>query len=205
MITLNDKDIQSLEKYYRINLINQMSGIKSAHLIGSSDVDKVSNLGIFNSIVHIGANPPCLGFVMRPLLVDRNTYNNIKSTGFYTVNQVNQDIYIDSHHTSAKYPADKSEFDFTRLNELYIDHFPAPFVAESKIKIGLSYVEEHNIEFNNSIFLVGKIEIILLDEKILEEDGHIKHEVANTVAVSGLDTYYSCEKLSREDFARPKE
>lgn len=204
MIKLNHQEILNLEKYYRINLVNQISGIKSANLIGSSNTDNVSNLGIFNSIVHVGANPPCLGFVMRPLLTDRHTYNNIKSTGVYSINQVNQDIYVDSHHTSAKYSSKQSEFDFTTLSEVYIDNFPAPFVAESKIKIGLSYLEEHKIEFNNAIFLVGKIEILVLDDSIVEEDGHIKHDLANTVAVAGLDTYYSCHKLSREQFARPK-
>jgi len=202
---LNHKEILDLEKYCRINLINQISGLKSVNLIGSSDDSKVSNLGIFNSVVHVGANPPCLGFIMRPLLTDRDTYSNIKSNGFFTLNLVHKDIYVEAHHTSAKYPSEISEFNFTDLSETYIDDFPAPFVEECKIKIGLSFLEEHQIKFNDTIFIVGKIELLVVDDEVLEEDGHINHDLADTIAVAGLDTYYSCNKLSREKFARPKE
>ena len=85
--------------------MNKISGLKSVNLIGSKSAESISNVSIFNSVVHIGANPPLLGFIMRPLTVERHTYENIKSTGFYTINHVSESIHRNAHRTSAKFEA----------------------------------------------------------------------------------------------------
>jgi flavin reductase (DIM6/NTAB) family NADH-FMN oxidoreductase RutF len=199
---LNLNDILQLEKFYRRSLLNQLSGIRSANMIGTRSVSGVSNLAIFNSATHIGATPPYLGFLFRPLTVERHTYENIKTNNYFTVNQVTEAIHRQAHQTSAKFPAGSSEFAGTGLTEAYISSFPAPFVAESPVKIGLSYQEEHRIKANNTVFLIGKVEKIILPDDAVDEGGNIDLELLNTVGVGGLDTYYRCEKIGRYAYAR---
>lgn len=201
-MTLTHKEILQLDKYYRIHLINQLSGVKGVHLIGTKSDEGISNLAIFNSVVHIGANPPYMGIIFRPLTVERDTYNNIKSNGHFSINSISEAIYEKAHLTSGKYASEISEFDIVGLTEDYCNDFTAPFVKESPIKIGVSYQEEHLIRANNTLLLIGKVEIIQIDDKLILEDGHIDHTKAATVSVSGLDSYYKNELMSRRPYVR---
>lgn len=204
MKIFNFDEILKLEKYYRISLINKISGLKSANLIATKNSSGSSNLAIFNSVTHIGANPPLLGFIMRPLLVERHTYNNIKENGLFTINQISVTMHERAHQSSAKYPKGTSEFDECGLDEIYLDSFPIPFVRESKIKIGLSYQEEHIIKTNNTILIIGRIEKIIMPEHEITKDGDINFESLKTVGIGGLDSYYSCSRIGKYGYARVK-
>ena len=92
MIQLLASDFEKLEKQKRTNLINCLSGFRAANLIGTINNSGKSNLAIFNSVNHIGANPPLMGFIQRPASVERHTYENIKNTGCFTINHVNENI-----------------------------------------------------------------------------------------------------------------
>ncbi|MFN3195692.1 MAG: flavin reductase family protein [Chlorobiota bacterium] len=203
MPTYDLQDILNLEKFHRVSLINKMSGLRSANLIGTKGNGGVSNLAVFNSVTHIGAKPPLLGFILRPLLVERHTYDNIKENKYYTINHVNKEIHQNAHMSSAKYPSDVSEFDQCGLTEVYIDDFPAPFVEESKIKIGLSFQEEVLINSNKTILMIGRIEKIILPDEGITEDGDVDFEALDTVGIGGLDTYYECKRIDRYEYARP--
>jgi len=76
------------------------------------------------------------------------------------------------------------------------------FVAESKIQIGLSYKEEYHIKANNTVLLIGQIEKLILPDGVITEDGDLDLAALETVAVGGLDTYYSCNRLGRYGYAR---
>jgi flavin reductase (DIM6/NTAB) family NADH-FMN oxidoreductase RutF len=97
------EDILKFEKLYRATFINSISGFKSASLIGTMSSKGKTNLAIFNSVIHVGANPPLMGFLMRPVSVERHTYNNIKETGYFTINHINKEIFKQAHQTSASY------------------------------------------------------------------------------------------------------
>ena len=73
-------DIRNLDKLFRLNLINSCTGYKSANLIATRSTSGVSNVAVFNSVFHLGSNPPLLGFIMRPATVPRNTLENINAT-----------------------------------------------------------------------------------------------------------------------------
>ena len=51
-------DIINLDRFYRINLINSITGIKPANLVGTKN-NISENLAIFSSLVHNGSNPHC--------------------------------------------------------------------------------------------------------------------------------------------------
>ncbi|XLS28309.1 flavin reductase family protein [Flavobacteriaceae bacterium M23B6Z8] len=196
-------DIENMSKIYRLNFINSCTGYKSANLIGTRSRDGVSNLAIFNSFVHLGSNPPLLGFILRPLTVPRHTYQNFKETGHFTVNHVTKSMIADAHHTSASYENGISEFSKTALTEAYLDDFHAPYVQESPIKIGCSYKNEYHIEENGTLLIVGAIEHIYFDEKMQGEDGWLQLDKGNIVAVNGLDGYAETKLSARFHYARP--
>ena len=54
-----------------------------------------------------------------------------------------------AHYTSAKFDKEESEFEECHLTEEYLDGFTAPFVKESRLKIGMKFEESIPIEINN--------------------------------------------------------
>jgi flavin reductase (DIM6/NTAB) family NADH-FMN oxidoreductase RutF len=146
-----------------------------------------------------------IGFILRPLTVRRDTYDNIKATGFFTVNHVNRSILQQSHQTSAKYDKDESEFEKTGLTEEYLNGFQAPYIKESHIKLGCSYVNEYTLAENGCILIIGAIEHIYLPDEALFEDGSINLEFAESIANIGLDGYALPKLLKRFAYARPNE
>lgn len=195
--------LMELPSRYRANLINMVSGIKAANLIGTRSKQGETNLAVFNSVVHIGANPPYLGFVLRPTTVPRHTYENILETGFYTINQITTAIHKKAHQTSAKYDKGISEFDAVGLEEFYHQDFLAPFVNESRIKIGMSFVEEQLIKCNGTRLIVGKVDHLIVPENTILHDGSLDLEALDTVSVSGLYTYFKPEQIGAYTYQKP--
>ncbi len=201
-ITISRKEIEQFDARYRVNLINHLAGVKTAHLIGTKSVDGVSNLAIFNSICHVGANPAVMGFLMRPLTVERHTYTNIIQTNSFTINHFSTQHIEAAHMSSAKYPKNVSEFDHLPFTPFFYKGFEAPFVKESFLQIGLRLEETHEIACNKTIFIVGRIECIHLGQELIEDTGHIRFGNETGVCVSGLDTYYKVKKQTRKGYAR---
>ncbi len=200
---IQSTDIKNMERRYRANLFNALSGFKGAHLIGTANKEGQTNLALFNSVVHIGANPPYLGFILRPTTVPRHTYSNIKEIGFYTINHAPVEHLEKAHQTSAKYDERTSEFDACGFTPQSSSLYPAPYVAECRVKIGLEYVEEHLIQANQTHLIVGKVIELLLPEGAAGEKGHLNLSELGSLAVVGLDEYYKTEKIARLPYARP--
>ena len=197
------ENILGYDKLYRAALVNSLSGFKSASLVGTISSKGNTNLAIFSSVIHVGANPPALGFLMRPVSVERHTYKNIKEVGYYTINHINKKIFKKAHQTSARYDENVSEFDECGLTPEYSEKFQAPYVKESKIKIGLKFIEEQEIKYNGTIFIVGEIVKVLLPDEIIKSDGYVDIEKAGTIAISGLDAYHETKRISRLSYAKP--
>ncbi len=201
---LSRKAIDDMNHLYKINLMNSISGYKPANLIATKSEDGISNVAVFSSVVHYGSSPAILGFVLRPTTVARNTYDNIKKTGFYTINAINEVIIEDAHHTSAKYPSGVSEFDKTDLTEIYKDDFFAPYVAQSPIKIGMKFLEEHHIKANGTILILGEVTDLYFKESMLSEDGFLNLSEEKIASINGLDTYMVAKEYQRLSYQRPK-
>lgn len=200
--SISRSEIDTMDKVPRLKLINSLSGFKSANLMGTVNAEGIENLAIFSSVVHLGSNPPLLGCILRPHSVPRHTYENIKETGWYTINHVNRDIYEQAHQTSGKYRKDISEFEQADLEPWYSKTCNAPYVKESYIKIGLQPVEEHLIEANKTMLLVGTIQEIWIPDHCREEDGFLNIEKAGTVTISGLDAYHTTKRLDKMQYVR---
>ena len=200
----NQKDINDMHHLYKINLINSCSGYKSANLIGTKSKNGISNVAIFSSVTHIGSSPALLGFFLRPTTVIRNSYENIKETGFFTINHVHEAILQDAHHTSAKYDKSLSEFDFTLLEEEYKGDYLVPFVKDAPVQIAMKYVEEYPINANDTILLIGEITDLYIADDLLEEDGFVNLSKGKVASINGVDGYSIPKLKTRLEYQRPK-
>ncbi len=195
------EDIENLDFSYRINIINSITGIKPANLIGTISDNNITNLAIFSSVVHIGSNPSLIGMFSRPIKkVPRNTFSNILKTKYYTINHIHENFYKDAHQTSIKFAKNISEFDKCNFHEEYLYNFRAPFVKESNIKIGMKYIEHKYIKLNNTILIIGKVQNITVPDSIISNNGYINLADAKNVGISGCNTYYSLKKINDLDY-----
>ena len=199
------KHIADLDRITRLKLINSVTGIKPANLIGTINNTGQTNLAVFSSVVHLGSNPPLLGFVSRPKGAEfGHTYRNIEENGEYTINHIHPEFIKNAHYTSAKFDEDISEFERCNLSEEYIKDFKAPFLKESTFKIGMCFKEALDIKLNGTILIIGEIKhLILPDGAIANND--IDLEATNSVGISGLNSYYSLKKIDDYPYARANE
>jgi len=194
--------ISAMEKRYRTTFINSLPGYKCLQMLGTVNRSGTTNLGLFNSVFHLGASPALLGMIFRPDGDEHDSLENIRQTGQYTLNNVLPDWFEQAHQTSARFPSGLSEFEPCGFNEYYHDDFKAPFAAESSIKIGMEMKEIINIKINNTKMLIGEIVHVLMDDGIVANDGYVDHLKAGTVTVAGLDSYFKTEHLGRLAYAK---
>lgn len=203
---LTKEGIQAATKVKRLNLVNSITGIKPGNLIGSIDNEGVSNLAVFSSVVHLGSNPALIGFILRPNQeIKRNTYDNLLENKVYTINHIPTSKTQNAHYTSVKFPKEISEFKKCGFNEEYLKGFAAPFVKESAIKMGLSYLESIPIKANNTIMVVGEIQHLIAPDECISEEGYINLEKVKSAGISGLNSYYSFNKLADYPYAREED
>jgi flavin reductase (DIM6/NTAB) family NADH-FMN oxidoreductase RutF len=189
LIAINADSLKQLPSRKRATLLNNLCGLRSANLIGTRGVS-TTNLAIFNSVLHLGSDPALIGVIFRPLTVERHTYDNIKEFKAFTVNAVNQSIISKAHQTSAKYPENSSEFEAVGLTAQYREESHLPFVAESPIQLLCHFSKEHLLE-NGCVLVTASIESIYIQESALENDMFVNHQLVNSIAIGGLDAYYS--------------
>ena len=196
-------DIEGFERVYRLNFVNGLPGFKPANLVGTRTPDGRTNLAIFSSALHLGSDPPTLGIVTRPTTVPRHTYQNIQDNGgCFTLNHVPLALATAAHYTSANFPDDESEFEACHFTAAWRDDFPAPYVTESQLSIGLRLREEHAI-FNGTALLVAAVEHVYVRNEALRPDGTLDLAALGEAAISGLDAYHEVRPPVRFGYARP--
>jgi flavin reductase (DIM6/NTAB) family NADH-FMN oxidoreductase RutF len=200
---LSKSDIEKTDRVKRLNIINSVSGIKPGNLIGTKSNDGLPNLAIFSSVVHLGSNPGYIGFIVRPAgEVRRHTYENILENECFTINHIHSSFIEQAHYTSAKFEAKDSEFDKCNLTEEYLANFSAPFVKESNLKLGLKLVETTPIKTTNTVMIIGEIQHLIIPDAAMDDRGYINLEQMDGVGISGLNCYYSLNKINEFPYAR---
>lgn len=200
---IHHNDLAKMTPRYKAQVINSLSGFKSANLIGTVSKDNINNLAMFSSVFHLGSSPAIVGFITRPSSVERHTLENIQQTKQFTINQVNEDFWQEAHQTSARYSAGQCEFKATGLTPETIHKIKAPFVKESRLKYALTLKEIVPIQQNGTLLVIGEITNIICDKAAIKSDGYIDIESLNTIMVSGLDSYHTSKRLSRLSYAKP--
>ena len=199
------EQIKKLDKITRLKIINSVTGIKPGNLIGTIDNKGQTNLAIFSSVVHLGSNPPLLGFISRPKGKDfGHTYRNIQENGQYTINHIHPEFIKNAHYTSAKFDAAVSEFEYCNLSEEYLKDFKAPFLKESTFKMGMCFKEAIDIKCNGTILVIGEIEHLLIPDTAIENN-EVDLELSDSIGISGLNSYYSLKKIESYPYASVSE
>jgi flavin reductase (DIM6/NTAB) family NADH-FMN oxidoreductase RutF len=200
------EDIAGMDSKDRLKLINAVSGIKPANLIGTISEEGVPNLAIFSSVMHLGSDPALLGFILRPVgEVPRHTYENILQNRQYTINHVHRSFTKRAHYTSAKLERDRSEFESCQLHAEFLPSFKAPFVKESRLKMGMYFLEAIPIPRNGTSLVIGEIRHLIISDTAIDSKGEIDLMAIDGVGVSGLNTYYGLEKLDWFPYARAED
>lgn len=202
---ISRNDIESMQKRYRATFINSISGYKSLNLVGTRSKEGISNLAPFNSIIHIGANPPYIGMIARPQTEEHQTLQNILDTGYYTLNHVKESFLPQAHQSSAKYDKQTSEFEAVGLAEEQSEVSEVPYVKESGLKMMLKLVEVIPIPLNGTSLVIGEIQEIRMGECKIEEDGYVHIEDLGSITSLGLDGYYKVAPITRYPYAKVKE
>ena len=196
------QDIRNMDGPFRALFINSLGGFKSANLVGTKDQNSGSNVAVMSSAVHIGANPPLLAIVIRPDGGDRHTLKNILQYQCFSLNHISEEIIFPSHQTSARYADAVSEFEAVGLTEVWQDDFNAPFVAESAIRMGLEFRQHIPLDINGTHFVIGEIVNVSVPKAAIQTDGAVMISQADSVALSGLDAYYSTKLLGRMAYSK---
>jgi flavin reductase (DIM6/NTAB) family NADH-FMN oxidoreductase RutF len=198
-----EQDIKSAEKVTRLRMINAITGIKPANLIGTQDDAGHHNLAVFSSVVHLGSDPALIGFILRPYgEVPRHTWQNIQATGHYTINHIPESYTQQSHYTSAKFPVEISEFERCGFSPEFVSGINAPFVRESSLKMGLSFLSATEIPLNGTTLVIGKIIHLTIPDEFIDPAGELDLQMAQSTGISGLNTYYRLEKIGQYPYAR---
>ena len=202
MKTIRACDIEAMDKLARVQFATSLPGVKPVCLVGTRNAAGIANLAPFSSVVHLGSNPALLGMITRPDVVERHTLANIVESRCWTLNHLHPGIVAAAHQCSARYPAEVSEFDATGLTEHREPDFAAPFVAESRFRLGLELEELIDIASNGTKLIVGRVTLVQVEESRLHPDGSIHLEGLDVVASTALDTYFGITPLVRLPYAK---
>jgi flavin reductase (DIM6/NTAB) family NADH-FMN oxidoreductase RutF len=198
-------DIENMAQRVRANFINSLSGFKSANLIGTRCPMGIDNLAVVSSVFHIGALPPLLGMIMRPHSVPRDTLQNIKDTGEYTINHICSSMVDKAHQASARYDTELSEFEQIGLTPQITAQVKAPYVLESHIKLGMQVKDIQLLAINQTELVIGQVVEVIVEPRWVGADGYVDIEAAQSLAISSLDSYHSGHRIARFSYAKPGE
>ncbi len=202
-LRLTSGDFSAMESRYRATLANSLTGYKPANLVGTFNREGGANLAIMSSAVHLGSHPPLIAMVIRPDSAERHTLRNLLETGVFTLNHVGEHMVERAHQTAARYPDTVSEFEAVELEPHWDSEFPAPFVADSPLQLGLELREHQQLTINDTNLVIGEVVLAMLPEGAVSELGHLDINALASVAVSGLDTYHAPQRIKRMAYAKP--
>lgn len=200
---LKKEDIAQLESRYRTTFVNSLAGFRQAVLVGTKSAKGEPNLAIFNSLIHLGANPALFGLISRPDSVQRDTLHNIVTTKEYTLNYVHASHYEKAHHTSARYDRGISEFEKAGFDEMYHVACKAPFVEDAIVKIAMKFEQCIDIPLNGTKLIIGSVIQFELADSLVGPDGFIALSEAEVLISQGLDAYFITKMIGRLPYAKP--
>ncbi|HTO89497.1 MAG TPA: flavin reductase family protein [Candidatus Sulfotelmatobacter sp.] len=158
------------------------------------------NVAPFSYFVPISSAPPLIGIAIQDRANDpKDTLRNIRETGEFVVNLVNEPLLSPMVRTSGEWPADVDEFDVSGIESAPSTIVKPPRVALSPASMECRTYRE--VELGSSAFVVGEILRLHVDDAMLVE-GRVDPERLRAVGRLGGDAYSIVRGVVRE--ARPK-
>jgi flavin reductase (DIM6/NTAB) family NADH-FMN oxidoreductase RutF len=202
-ITIEEVELKEMNQRKRGALLNSLAGFRTAVMVGTISQRGVFNLSIFNSLIHLGADPALWGLVLRPNPLERDTYRNIEHYKSYTLNYLHVDDREKAHQCSAKYDSSISEFDPCGLTPELIKGCVAPFVRTALVKIQMELVSVIPVPLNQTSIMIGKPKAIYMKSELLGADGFVNLAEHGVLGCAGLDAYLEAHLLDRFEYAQP--
>lgn len=201
---IQQQQIEQLEQRFRTTFINSLAGYRQAVLVGTRSANGVSNLAIFNSLIHLGANPALFGLISRPAPegVQRHTLQNILDSGQYSINYVSAAYMQQAHQTSARYAQNESEFQRVGFGECHLPGFAAPCVEQAVVRIAMQFQQLIPIELNNTALIIGSISQVQFNGVEVAPDGFVNLSPAQVLISQGLNAYFTGTELARLPYAK---
>lgn len=195
--------IQGWDRFYRANFMNCLTGFKPAALISTLHETNIPNLALFSNLLHIGADPAHIGLLCRPRASTPHTYENILRDGLFNLNLVTESQMQAAHQSSARYPAEISEFSATGLDVHFYPGIKVPFVGGAPVQVALQLVEALPLSVNDTTLFIGAVTHVYIENGLLAPDGFVALEQLNTICTLGLDGYYKPRPIGRLSYAKP--
>ncbi|AWI26461.1 flavin reductase family protein [Flavobacterium pallidum] len=163
--------------------------------ISTLSEDNIPNLAPFSFFNVVGDDPPHVMFsAARSSGSNKDTLNNVLSTGQFVVNMVTEDIVEQMNKTSEMVAADVNEFELAGLTALESVKIKPFRVKESPITMECELVHHYELEnhqYGGAVVIIGKIVMFHIDDDVLLEDFKID-----------MDHYKPVSRLAGANYSR---
>lgn len=159
--------------------------------VTSTAEDGTINGAPFSYFNVVSSNPPLISVsIQRTRGKQKDTARNILSKKEFVVHIVDQDHVEKINQTAATLPSNKSEIEFAYLTSVKSTKISVPGIKESKFRMECvveKALELGNEEGINCDFIIGKIVLFHVDEKIYDAGRINPHELQAVSRLAGND------------------
>lgn len=197
-------DWSAWDRRYRANFFNSLSGFRSVGLLTTFSPENVAGAAVFSQVLHVGANPPQMGFLFRPPGPNHHALAHLRAAGAFAFHVMagDRDMALAVHQCAAAYPEGTSELEAVGFTWRAWPEVHAPIVDQALVQIGLVPVEEHALG-NGTILVVGEIRRVEAPRLARGDDGYWDLAGAGALTTNGLDAYHHATPLVRATYAVP--
>lgn len=185
-------DPDSLSKRERYQLTISLVVPRPIGWISSRSADGLTNLAPFSFFNAFSATPLLVGAsIGRRRTGPKDTLTNIRATGEFGVNLVD-DAHLDAMvRTSGDWPADTSEFEVAGLRPRPAARIDVPLVADAVASLECRLFREVELGDSTNVLVIGEVVAIHLGERVRldPETCHVDVHSIRPVGRLGRDEY----------------
>ena len=164
--------------------------------VSTAGPDGGTNVAPFSYFAPLTDRPPLLGVsISRRRGEPKDTSRNIRATGDFVVNLVNEPLLKRMVYASGDWPPDVSEFELTGLTPVRSTRVRSPRVGECPISFECRLHRE--IELGDAFFTVGEILLVHVADEILSE-GRVDATKLAAIGRLGGDGYTIVREVVHE-------
>jgi flavin reductase (DIM6/NTAB) family NADH-FMN oxidoreductase RutF len=176
----------------------------------ASTIDKEGNINLspFSFFNLFSTNPPIV--VFSPSRRGRNnttkhTYENVLQVPEVVINIVDYDMVQQASLASCEYPKEINEFLKAGFTPQQATTVKPPMVTESKVKLECRVIEVKPLgnEGGAGNLVICEVLVMHIDDKILNDKGHIDQTKLNHVARLGGDWYCKVDESNLFQVTKP--
>lgn len=162
-------DLSELEPRDRYKLLSGLIVPRPIGWVGSRSAAGADNLAPFSFFNMVTGTPPTVLFAPGMAARLKDTLQNVRDTGCFTLSMVTRDLGAAMNLTAGNYPPEVDEFEFAGLAKAEGTAVPAPMVAEAKANLECRVVDIHEIGSGPAASVVyGEVLCAHVNEQLLD-------------------------------------